>query len=232
MPRFPAFIVLLLTLAFVLSPFWVPGFGGFDADQFPVPQTDPPVQPEGYAFSIWGVIYLWLVVSAGYGVWKRADDPEWAAMRPALAVSLAAGAMWLPVAVRSPGWATVLIWVMLVPALIALWRSPQSDRGWASWPLGLYAGWLSAASSVAIGLMLAGYGITSQSVAAWVCVGFASILAFGMQWALGRAPTYGIAVIWALVAVAVQNRFALDSVAVLALAGAASLVWPTVRAFR
>jgi hypothetical protein len=152
-------------------------------------------------------------------------------MRPALMVSLVLGAGWLPVAVISPLWATALIWCMLIPALVALMRSPVGDPVWASWPVGLYAGWLSAASSVALGLIVAGYGFVGENTAAWVFVGFAIVLSFGVQWWMGRAPTYGIAVIWALIAVAVRNDFAMDSVAVLAVLGAIAMVWPTLRAF-
>lgn len=224
------FLVLILAIAFAISPIWVPDFGGFDADQFPVPQINPPVQPAGYAFAIWGLIYLWLVVGCGFGAWKRRDDPAWAAMRLPLALSLAVGAVWLPVAVLSPIWATILIWVMLVSALWALWQSPRGDGWAAALPVGLYAGWLSAASFVALGLMLGGYGWTSGQVAAWIMLTAAIVLAFGVQMRLGRAPTYGIAVIWALVAVAVRNGFDVTSVSGLALAGAAVMLWPTVRA--
>jgi hypothetical protein len=223
-------IVLLFAVAFAASPLWVPGFGGFDADQFPVPQIDPPVQPEGYAFAIWGVIYLWLIIGSGYGIWRRWSDPAWAAMRLPLSLSFAVGSVWLPVAVRSPVWATVLIWVMLITALWALWRSPRTDAWAAAWPVGLYAGWLSAASCVALGLLLAGYGFVDQQVAAWIMVGVAIVLAWGVQWTLGHAPTYGVAVIWALVAVGVQNGF--GGVGLLALAGAAALITPTLRALR
>ena len=223
-------IVLLFAVAFAASPLWVPGFGGFDADQFPVPQIDPPVQPEGYAFAIWGVIYLWLIIGSGYGIWRRWSDPAWAAMRLPLILSFAVGSVWLPVAVRSPVWATVLIWVMLITALWALWRSPRTDAWAAAWPVGLYAGWLSAASCVALGLLLAGYGFVDQQVAAWIMVGVAIVLAWGVQWTLGHAPTYGVAVIWALVAVGVQNGF--GGVGLLALAGAAALITPTLRALR
>jgi len=223
-------IVLLFAVAFAASPLWVRGFGGFDADQFPVPQIDPPVQPEGYAFAIWGVIYLWLIIGSGYGIWRRWSDPAWAAMRLPLILSFAVGSVWLPVAVRSPVWATVLIWVMLITALWALWRSPRTDAWAAAWPVGLYAGWLSAASCVALGLLLAGYGFVDQQVAAWIMVSVAIVLAWGVQWTLGHAPTYGVAVIWALIAVAVQNGF--GGVGLLALAGAAALITPTLRALR
>lgn len=225
-------LVLFLAVAFAVSPIWVPDFGGFDADQFPIPQTDPSVQPAGYAFAIWGLIYLWLIVGSVFGAWKRWSDPAWAAMRLPLALSLAVGAVWLPVAVLSPVWATILIWAMLLSALGALLRSPTGDAWAAAWPVGLYAGWLSAASFVALGLMLAGYGWTGDAIAAVVMIVAATGLAFGVQWRLGRAPTYGIGVIWALVAIAVRGGFDLGSFSVvLALTGAALMIWPTFRAF-
>ena len=112
-----AWVLLAATLAFVSSPLLVPGFGGYEPGQFPVPQTQPPVQPAGYAFAIWGPIYLWLAVSAIFGAWKRRQAVDWAPMRPALALSVGIGAAWLPVAMESPLAATLLIWVMLATAL-------------------------------------------------------------------------------------------------------------------
>ncbi|MEM8579410.1 MAG: hypothetical protein AAGF60_16295 [Pseudomonadota bacterium] len=226
-----ALAVLLATLAFAASPLFVPDFGGFDADQFPIPQDDPPVQPAGYAFAIWGLIYLWLLISAGFGVAARARAHDWAPMRPWLLASLVVGAAWLAVAVRSPVWAAVLIWLMLITALIALARAPRGDLAWAAWPVGLYAGWLSAASVVALGLLAAGYGLMSGVAAGYAGIAVASVLAFAVQWRLGRAPTYGAAAIWALVAVAVQNGGEAGLVAA-ALAGAGLVAVPTVQAAR
>ena len=225
-------VVLILTLAFAGSTLWVPDFGGFDPNQFPVPQIEPPVQPAGYAFAIWGVVYLWLLVSAVFGVVRRWSAPDWRDMRLPLALSLAVGAVWLPAAVLSPVLATVLIWAMLLPALAALWRSPVLDTGWASWPIGLYAGWLSAASCVAIGLLLAGYGLLSEEAAAILMLGTAIVLASVVQGRLGRAPTYGLGVIWALVAVAVQNGTGQPWIALLALFGCGIVSGPTLRAIR
>lgn len=223
------YLVLLLAVAFAASPFLVPDFGGFDADRYPVPQIDPAVQPAGYAFAIWGPIYAWLVISAVTGVIRR-DAPDWQAMRAPLAVSLAVGAVWLAVAVRSPVWATILIWVMLVAALAALWRSPRLDPWAAALPVGLYTGWLSAASFVALGLFLAGYGLLPEMAAAVIMILAATCLAVVVQLRLDRAPTYGLAVIWALVAIIVQNGA--NIVAVLAGLGIAAMIWPTLRAVR
>ena len=229
MSAWRAVLVLALALAFGASPLWVPDFGGFDADSFPIPQNDPPVQPAGFAFAIWGVIYLWLIAGAGFGLLKRGTDPAWDAMRLPLALSLAVGAIWLPVAVLSPVWATILIWAMLVPALVALFRAPTDDIWAAALPVGLYAGWLSAASCVAIGLLLGGYGYLSEDAAALVMISVAAALAFAIQSRLGRTPTYGLAVIWALVAIVVQNGV-FNPAGMAAAAAAIVLILPTLHA--
>jgi len=227
-----AALCLLLSLAFAASPFFVEGFAGFDPNQFPVPQNDPPVQPAGYAFAIWGVIYGWLILGLTWGLFKAPKDGQWHDMRKPLCVSLAVGAAWLAVAVASPMWASVLIWIMLLSALAALFVAPVSDQPWAAWPVGLYAGWLSAASCVSLGLLAAGYGWLDETTAALAFVGLAIVIGGFVQGALGRAPTYGIAVIWALVAVVVANYETTPIVAYVAGGGALVLIFPTLKAFR
>jgi membrane-associated phospholipid phosphatase len=227
-----AILAFIFAILFAISPTFVQDFGGFNPDQFPVPQIDPPVQPKGYAFAIWGPIYLWLIAGLGFGLWKRREDKGWHAMRLALLPSLAVGTVWLAVAVASPVWASVLIWIMLVSALVALFRSPVQDKWTASLPLGLYAGWLSAASCVSLGLLAAGYGYVSGTTAALGAIFLALVLASGVQSQLGRVPSYGIAVIWALVAVVVQNFGTNATVAALALGGAGAMTLPTFKAWR
>lgn len=203
--RMKAVFVMAATLAFVFSPLYSGGFGGFPADLFPVPQEDPPVQPAGYAFAIWSVIYLWLLASAGFGLVRRDSDPGWDRVRWPLIVSLVAGAPWIAVAMTNAVVATVLIWVMLIAALVALRAAVAAgDVWWLAAPVGLYAGWLTAASSVSIGLILGGFGLTGEIAAAWIALVIALILAVTM---LRRAPslTYALAVAWALIAVAVTN---------------------------
>ncbi|NKX47789.1 hypothetical protein HGG67_06060 [Rhodobacteraceae bacterium R_SAG8] len=229
---FIALLTFLLAIGFAVSPFFVSGFNGFSPDQFPIPQDNPPVQPAGYAFSIWGLIYVWLIVGMGWGLWKRHEDYLWHDMRLPLALSLFVGCFWLAVAVASPIWASVLIWVMLVSALYALFRAPREDRGFAALPVGLYAGWLSAASCVSLGLLAAGYGWMSGPTAGLVFVGLAIVIAAGVQSSLMRAPTYGIGVIWALVAVVVANVATAPTVAALAAGGTIALILPTYRSWR
>jgi len=216
--RMKAILVFVAAVAFVTAPFWSGGFAGYEPDQFPVPQVEPPVQPAGYAFSIWGVIYLWLLLSAGFGLLARADDAEWDRFRWPLFVSLAVGASWLAVAQISPIWAAVLIWTMLATALVAMTRAPKREHWWARYAVEIYAGWLTAASCVSIGLLGSGYGVGPGQVAwALIALGCATAIATVVL-AMGSAPFYAGALIWALIAVVVVN---LESAP--AVAGAAGL---------
>jgi hypothetical protein len=220
--RLLAIAVLLATLAFVTAPLYTPPFMGFDPGQFPVPLADPAVQPAGYAFSIWSVIYLWLVIHAGYGLWKRVEDPAWNRVRLPLAAALVLGTVWLAIAGASPEWATAVIWAMALAALTAFLMAPtEPDRWLLSAPLAIFAGWVTAASLVSTGILLAGYGITGDAEAAYDMMGVILILVPLIQSRKPRMPMYSAPVIWALVGIAVANWGSGTAVAWVALAIAA-----------
>jgi hypothetical protein len=206
MKRMKAILVLVATVAFMLSPMLSSGFSGFTADQFPIPQNDPPIQPTGWTFAvIWSVIYLWLLVMAVYGLVKRADNPDWDRVRWPLIASLAIGATWIPVANLSPLWATLLIWAMLGTALWALIRTPARDGLWLQAPIGLYAGWLTAAANVGTAVVATGYGaVPVQPVhAAFLIV--ASWIALTLARMGPGYPFYVLAMIWASFGILVDN---------------------------
>lgn len=204
--RMRAILTLVAALAFVGLSYTAPDFRGYTTDQLPFAEARPAVQPAGYAFAIWGVIYAWLVVSAGYGLLRRAEDPAWDAYRWPLILSTALGAGWLYVAVRDAALATAMIWAMLGLALWALARAPHRDPWLARVPIGLYAGWLTAASFVSLGVWLAGAGILPSSrVAALTFVPMAAAVAALVTWRLAPVGGYAFAAAWGLVAIAVQN---------------------------
>ena len=223
--RMKAILVATATIAFVASP-WASGqFGGFDPDRFPVPQVDPPIQPAGYAFSIWGLIYLWLLVHAAFGLFQRAEDPDWDAPRWPLFVSLAVGAAWIPVAQASPVWAMILILVMLGGVLGALFVAPRQQPMLCTTPLSIYAGWLTAASFVSIAVNAAGYGIWFGAMGwAWIAVVVLCTVGTVLQLRLGSMPGFGLAIAWALIGVAVQNGAQTPGFAAVAMLGAIGFI--------
>lgn len=219
-----AWLTLILTVTFVVSPALTSPFSGFRADQLPIPQLEPPVQPAGYAFAIWGLIYGWLVVSAIFGALKRRDDPSWDRARPALIVSLGVGTFWLAIANTSAIWATITIFIMAAGAIIALMRAPAKDVWWFKVPIGIYAGWLTAASFVSLGSTSAGYGLLTDQLG-WAYLGIIGALIVTVP-VLRRtnAPSYGLTVIWALVGIIVANGLGTWTVSALAAVGIVALL--------
>lgn len=222
--------VLILAVLFALSPLASDGFNGFTPGQFPVVNEDWPIQPAGWAFSIWGVIYLWLIAGCVVGVWRARHAPDWAAMRPALALSLGVGVFWIAAANRSPPLATAMIVVMAGAAVAALWRTGRTDAVWQRAPVGLYAGWLTAATGVAIGVLLGGYGVLSPQAAALVMLPLILVAALIVQRRRPDALTYPLAVAWALVGIAADNlRGGSTPVALVAVAAIAVLAGAALR---
>lgn len=229
-----AWLVFTTTLAFVLSPFVTEGFAGFRPDQFPVPQDNAPVQPAGYAFSIWSVIYIWLLASAAVGVWRHRHEPEWDTARVPMILSLGLGAFWIKVATLSVIWASVMIWAMLITALWALFSGKDIKPGWEfSLPVGLYAGWLTAASCVSIGLLGAGYGFGGPDWTwAMLMVGIAMLIGVIVQKQAAGVWTYGVALAWALAGIMVRNGTEALPVTLLALGGVVAISGLALRQLR
>lgn len=227
--KLKAVLVLVAAVAFVVSPLISQPFTGFDPSQLPIAVDDPPIQPAGYAFSIWGVIYLWLLGSAGYGLLRRDTATDWDAGRWGAFVSLAIGASWIAVALSAPIMATILIWAMLGGALWALDRAPARDRGWNALPFGLYAGWLTAASCVATGTIAMGHGWGSPATLSWVMLAVALGLSVVLTLRL-RVITYPLAVAWALLGILAANGATAFGIA--AALGAAALLALALRQMR
>lgn len=224
----PAILTLLVTLTFVLSPLVTEPFSGFSEDQLPLPQIDPPVQPAGYAFAIWGVIYAWLVASAVFGLLRRTHDAGWTHARWPLIASLALGTPWLAVATQSAIWATLLIFPMAATAIWALLRSPSRDMWWFGVPVGLYAGWLTAASFVSLGSTAAGHGILTGAMG-WAYIGILGAAAVAVAVLRVRpALAYAAAVLWALAGIIAANGTATPGVSALAAAAFAALLALTI----
>lgn len=217
-----AAFLLVAVAVFGLAPLVTPPFTGYDPAQFPVPIARPSIQPAGYAFAIWSLIYLWLAAHAAFGLWQRRDDPAWDRVRLPLALAALIGAAWLSIAGASAIWGTITIWPMALAALLAFLRAdPVRDRWLLSGATAILAGWLTAAAAVSTGVTLAGYGWLSDTASAAAMLALVLGMAVAVQRARPRMPVYGLTVVWALAGVIVANLGANPTVAILSGVGIA-----------
>jgi hypothetical protein len=220
--------LVLAALAFVAAPALTPPFTGYDPGLFPVRVERPSIQPAGYAFAIWGLIYGWLLVHAGFGLLRRRDDPAFVRVALPLLLASVLGAVWLAIATTAPLLAEAAILLMAAFALIAYLRAdPVQDRWLLAAPTAIFAGWLTAASAVSTGVLLAGYGVLTDTGSALLMLAVVLGVALTVQTRRPTMPVYGATVVWAIVGVIAVNWGANPTVAYAAIAGAAIMTLTT-----
>jgi hypothetical protein len=185
-----------------------------------------PIVPAGYAFAIWGVIFLLLLVYAGYqALPSRATDPLLRSIGWFTGLAMVGDTVWTWIFTqRQFIVAQVLIFLIGACAIVALvryadffrTRQPSAFERWIIGPgVGLIAGWLTAAMFVGLASTLITLGAANSGQAAEI--GGAGLLLFAAgvaAWTLTRVwqgpPTawvpYGAAVIWAAVGVIVRHQ--------------------------
>jgi hypothetical protein len=171
--------------------------------------TIHPLVPWGYAFAIWGAIYLWSLVSA---VWqlgeKHRDDPALKAVGWNMAGMFAINSLWqIWVPLRGLDGISVFLVVMaLVLGLSGLLRLRElgkvsgEDTGFVFAPMALMSGWLTAAAFVNFTSFLVAQHYDVNPVNANVSMIFLVVLAaFGslMIW-LTRSLSYSLGLMWAV----------------------------------
>lgn len=227
--RLTPLLLLPATLAFAAAPLFTPPFQGYDPALFPVVIPHPAIQPAGFAFAIWGLIYCWLIVHAGYGLWRRSGDAAWQPSRLPLLGATLLGTVWLAIAPGYPITATVTILVMALLAVSAFLNAPTTpDRWLLSAPMAIFAGWLTAAAAVSTGVLLAGYGWLTNENTALILMLLVFTVAVSVQTRKPAMPVYGATVTWALIGVFAANwSNDMPNVAIPALIGAVMMVTAT-----
>lgn len=180
----------------------------------------------GYAFAIWGPIFLLDVVYGGWQLFNRTEDALNRAVRPFVAVAFLMTSTWMIVFSLQLFWlALAIIWISLACIWYAAWRFATSNRPvgvrWWGWlPLSLHAGWVSLAAFLNIAQVIVAFQLLSTTqMLPWTLVLFAlvaALLLFSITKMRGN-PWYALAAVWGLVAVYVkQSGWQLDGAAVAA----------------
>lgn len=209
-------LVLLLSLA-MPTVSWFSQQGAFGATNGAISDQYPTlIVAAGYAFAIWGLIFLWDVA---FGVWqafaRQAAAPPLARIRPWAAAGFALTAIWMPVFSRELFWlALLIIWAALACLLACALKlsAARTDTPgitvWAWAPLSLHAGWLSLAAFLNTAQVIVAYRLLpTDAMLPWTLVLFAAaaaMLLVANQRMRGNLP-FVAASLWALAAVYVKQ---------------------------
>lgn len=215
----------LLVLAFALAQIVTAGFTQLTGLGEPVNVRAEALRnaltPAGYAFAIWGVIYLTNLILAIYQAMPvQWDKPEWRAARPWLILAFACNTVWqIIVPLYGLGLVSAAIIFVLAGSALAATRALQDNlmtaaaltRALVISPPALLTGWAIAASVVGFpsalifeGLMTAGQFAANPAQIAIILVGLA-LGVLGLHAVNGAIATLA-ALAWGFVAVAVANR--------------------------
>jgi hypothetical protein len=229
-----ALVVLAVAQAVAPSLPSITGVGvPIGGDRSGVP--DPPLVPLGYAFSIWGPVFLGcLLMALMYCTRAWRVDRALHALAPWFGAAMAACTLWSVVAsyvelVLGQGWWGLTIpnfLLILVPLAMGLasWTRELARMGGArasrgAWlvgcTLGLYAGWCTAAIFANVAAWLAsppmlnfGWNEGVISLVLVVCAGavaHAALWKAAGAWCANACIALTCAVVWALVAIGLKN---------------------------
>lgn len=207
-----------------------------------------PLTPAGYAFSIWGLIFLTLLA---YAVWqllttqRRNPLPD-AVARPLVLANLLTG-LWLVVFAYELLVPSMLVMLLILATLAVVYGRARDliRQGGAPWyasvPFGLYLGWISVATVVNVTLTLGTRWQVTEARGvelAIVLVGVAAGIALNVTRRF-RELAYPAAVAWGLLGIWAARQaqpstlvlawMALAAAALVALAALGLVWWGRVR---
>ena len=176
--------------------------------------------PAGYAFSIWGVIYIGLlafIIYSGRGLFKNTED-DWPVLKIGwwFVVSCVANCLWIIAWLYDYIGLSVLIMLVLLFSLIKIILStrmelddlPLKKIAFVWWPFCIYSGWISVALIADVAAWLTkvkwnGFGM-SEIVWTIIMIVVAGVLNLLIIWKRNMRE-FALVGVWALVAIAVAN---------------------------
>jgi hypothetical protein len=179
--------------------------------------TEPLIIPAGYAFSIWGIIYLGLIIFPIYQlIKKRTDSVLWHQLRIWFSLNVVANGLWLAFASYNWLWMTLGVIVFMLISLYKinelLIRINDSNAELDYWPerfvFSVYFGWVTLATVLNISAALNyyewnGWGI-SEITWSLIIIPIAALITGAVVWKYRDIPYAGV-VVWAFTALAVKQ---------------------------
>jgi len=186
---------------------------------FPSPFDDDDsvlIQPAGYAFAIWGPIFLGMIFYSWFQMQSTRVDSQH--LRKATSSGIAAGLAsiaFVPISYMDIQWLGFINIMWHLIALILLFLSlrqqvqlePDSKTPWYYLPTQIYLGWICAATAISVALALKEAGISpvieTQVIITVAIIGVLTLL--GILMAQQRGLLIPLVFIWALIALIIEN---------------------------
>lgn len=204
--------------------------------------------PAGYAFSIWGLIFLGMIAYAAHQLYDAftQEQPVDHIQKGGIWFALANGfnGLWVVAWLYEYTGTSVIIMVALLFSLLKVvlngnmtrWDAPLKIIAFHWWPICIYVGWISVALIANVSAYLAKIGWEGGPLSEeqWTIIMIAVATLLNLVVMITRSMREFAAVgIWSLMAIYVRHADSLQSVALSALAGAIILgIAVTIHAYR
>ena len=240
MQRTGLLIVNTLSLVFALVLNGLAGsgvFGGRNVGDVSA-QYETLITPAGYAFAIWGLIYLLLILFVAYQwvAWlKNGKDTALKQTGLWFALGNIANGLWIVLWLNEyMALSVVLIFVLLISLIVLtfrlrleIWDAPVRTIAFVWWPLVFYLGWIVVATVANVSVYLVSIpwqgGFLSPLTWALVMIVIATaiylLLVFTRN--MREAALVGV---WAFIAIAMRQGSAHPAIGTVAIASAAILL--------
>lgn len=198
--------------------------------------------PAGYAFSIWGIIFIALLIFAGYQVYRTFAQKQtfnfisqtglW------FVLANVCNGLWVMVWLYDYTWLSVVIMLVILFSLIKIvvntnmerWRAPSKTIVFGWWPISIYAGWIAVATiaNIAAYLSKLGWdgGFLSPTNWTLVMIVIATLLNLVMIYTRGMRE-FAVVGAWALIAIYMRHQNSYELIATTALVGAVLILIST-----
>ncbi len=194
--------------------------------------------PAGYAFAIWGIIFLALLVQAIFLV-ARAFKPK-KNQAPITQIGLGIflanllNISWLLAWLNEYTGISVVVMILLLITLLSVivrtnmerWDAPLKIITFIWWPICLYSGWIAVATIANIAALLAKIGWTGGiAESTWTIIMIAVATLLGIFMILTRnMREFSMVIVWGLIAIAVRHWGEIPLLQYSALAGTGVLL--------
>lgn len=209
-------LVLLAALAMPVFA-WLTNNGSFGPDNATMSGRYPTLLvASGYAFAIWGLIFLLDLIYAGWQLTgRRRGDDTLGRIAPWAFAGFTLTTAWMPMFSMGRFW---LCLAVIIGAAFCLTRcamilshdrTPQEGQWlWAWAPLSVHAGWLTLATFLNVAQVVVAFGLASTThMLGWsvVLLALAAVVLLVMNLRMRGNIDYVLAAIWGLVAVWVKQ---------------------------